>query len=140
VLTFAAIGVVSTAAYGVLYLLLRTATGPVPANAVALVATAIGNTAANRRLTFGVRDRASIVRDQAAGLAALGIALAITTASANMLALIAPGAGRVVELAVLVAANALATGARFVLLRAWIAGDRRPASGPANQHLDGSPS
>jgi putative flippase GtrA len=127
VVTFGVIGIVSTAAYAVLYLALRSFTGPVAANALALGLTAVGNTAANRRLTFGIRDGRSMARDQLAGLAALGVALAITTASVNLLDALAPGAGRLVELAVLLVANALATVARFVLLRAWIAGGRRPA-------------
>ena len=124
---FAAIGLVSTAAYAVLYLLLRSFTGAAAANALALVLTAVANTAANRRLTFGVRDRGSMLRDQAVGLLALGVALAITTASVGLLSALAPRAGRLVELAVLVTANALATVARFVLLRSWIASERRAA-------------
>jgi putative flippase GtrA len=124
-LVFASIGVVSTAAYAVLFLAFRTVTGTVIANALALVVTAIGNTAANRRFTFGVRGGGSMVRDQLGGLVALGVALAITTAFANLLAVLAPGAGRSVELVVLIAANALATVSRFVLLRSWIAGDHR---------------
>ncbi len=122
--TFAAIGVLSTAAYAGLYLILRTATGAGAANALALVVTAIGNTAANRRLTFGVRDGRSMLRDQVGGLVALAIALAITTAAVGLLGALAPHAARLLELAVLVAANALATVARFVLLRSWIAADR----------------
>jgi putative flippase GtrA len=122
VATFATIGVISTAAFAALYLALRPVLGPVGANAVALTATAIGNTAANRRITFGVRggDRASMLRAQAAGLVALGAALAITTVAANVLALVAPNAGSLVELAVLVSANVVATVVRFVVLKAWI--------------------
>jgi len=119
-LVFGVIGIASTAAYGVLYLALRAPLGSVAANALALVLTAVANTAANRRLTFGVRDRASMVRDQLGGLLALAVALAITTATANLLAAFAPDAGRLVELAALTAANAASTGARFVLLRSWI--------------------
>jgi len=135
VLTFGAIGVVSTAAYALLYLLLRWVTGPVAANALALVITAIGNTAANRRLTFGVHGRDSLVRDQAAGLVAFAVALAITTASVNLLGAAAPDAGRLVELAVLVVANALATVTRFVVLRAGIAHNRHSALSPATPPL-----
>jgi putative flippase GtrA len=127
ILVFGAIGVVSTAAYAALYLVLRALTGPAPDNALALVITAVANTAANRRLTFGVRGGGSMARDQVGGLVALAVALAITTASVSVLVAVAPHAGRIVELAVLVAANALATVARFVLLRSWIAGDRRRA-------------
>jgi putative flippase GtrA len=138
VLTFGAIGVASTAAYAVIYLLLREAVAPTVANGTALLITAIGNTAANRRLTFGVRDRRSMVRDQVGGLVALVIALAITTTAAGLLGLLAPAAGRLLELTVLVAANALATVARFLLLRTWIAGDRRTANESASS--TGSPS
>jgi len=98
------------------------------ANALALVVTAVGNTAANRRLTFGVRGSASMVRDQVAGLVALGIALGLTTVSIGALDIVAPDPGRGVELAVLVAANAAATVTRFVLLRAWIARPSHPTA------------
>ncbi len=132
VLSFAVIGIISTAAYAVLYLLLRTVVSATMANAGALVITAIGNTAANRSLAFRVRDRGSMLRDQAAGLVALGVALTITTASVQLLGALAPHAGRLVELAVLVVANALATVARYVLLRTWIAGDRDRAAYPVS--------
>jgi putative flippase GtrA len=121
---FGAIGVVSTAAYAVLYLVLRGAADATAANTLALLVTAVGNTAANRRLTFGVRGRRSMLRDQIGGLVALAIALAITTVSVNLLDTLVPGAGRSEELAVLVVANALATLVRFVLLRAWIRADQ----------------
>jgi putative flippase GtrA len=127
-LTFGAIGVVSTLAYAVLYLLLRGWMDAPAANAVALVVTAIGNTAANRRLTFGVRGRASMIRDQVAGLAAFAIALLLTSASIAILDRVAPDAGRGFELVVLVAANAAATVTRFVLLRSWISRAPRTAA------------
>jgi len=133
---FAAIGVVSTLAYAGLYALLRGVASAPLANAVALTATAVGNTAANRRLTFGVRGRGSLGRHHLAGLLAHGVALSITTPAAALLAVLAPQAGRPVELAVLIAANTLATIARFVLLRSWIAGGRRAA--PTSMHLEGT--
>ena len=104
---------------------------PAASNALALILTAVGNTAANRRLTFAVRDRAGALRDQVGGLVALGVALAITSVAVGLLGTLAPGAGRAVELAVLVAANVLATVCRFILLRRWIAGPRRA---PATRH------
>lgn len=131
-LVFGAIGVVSTAAYALLYLVLRPFTGAVAANAVALLVTAVGNTAANRRLTFRVRDtsRSAVLRDQLAGLAALGVAIAITTGAVAVLAAVAPGAGQLVELGVLVLANAAATVARFVLLRLVVVRSVRPSPVP----------
>lgn len=130
-LTFGAIGLVSTAAHAALYVVLRSVTGAAAANAIALLVTAVGNTAANRRLTFGVRDGGSMLRDQLGGLLALVLALAITTAAIALLAFLAPLAGRLAELAVLVIANALATVARFVLLRAWITRHGGTAPQPA---------
>jgi putative flippase GtrA len=115
--TFAAIGIVSTLAYVALYALLRPAAPAELANAAALLATAIGNTAANRRLTFAVRGRAGLARDHAAGLLALGAALAITSAALAVLQVAAPGAPQAIEVAVLVAANAAVTLVRFLLLR-----------------------
>ena len=116
--SFAAIGVVSTVAYVALYAWLRNAMPASAANAAALLITAVGNTAANRRLTFDVQGRNGLARDHAAGLLALGIALAITTSSLAGLNALAPNHGRVSEIGVLVVANAAATLVRFVILRA----------------------
>lgn len=129
--TFAAIGVVSTLAYVALYALLRPAVPAEIANAAALLATAIGNTAANRRLTFSIRGRAGLARDHAAGLLALGAALAITSASLAVLQVAAPGAPQAIEVAVLVAANAAATLVRFLLLREAFHPGRPRVSPPA---------
>ena len=52
---FATIGVLSTVAYLLLFTALRGVLGPQGANLVVLLVTAVGNTAANRRFTFGVR-------------------------------------------------------------------------------------
>ncbi len=128
-LSFGAIGVASTLAYVAIYAGLRTFAPAAAANVTALVMTAIANTAANRRLTFGVHGSAGLARDHAAGLVALVVALALTSASLGILELLAPRRGRLLEIAVLVAANAAATFARFVLLRVAI--QRNPQeSGP----------
>jgi putative flippase GtrA len=116
--TFGAIGVASTLAYVALYSVLRTVAIPAVANALALLTTAVANTAANRRITFEVRGRDGLARDHAVGLAALGVALALTSVSLAALDVVAPHRGRLTELAVLVAANAAATLVRFALLRA----------------------
>jgi putative flippase GtrA len=125
--SFSVIGAVSTLAYAALFTALRSIAPAAVANAAALVVTAIGNTAANRRLTFDVRDRASLLRDHAAGLVGLGLAVAITTMAVGLLATLVPDAGRALELAVLIAANAVATVTRFIILRSFIAADRKLA-------------
>ena len=135
--SFATIGVLSTIAYLVLYGALRSFAAAAPANAIALVVTAIGNTAANRRLTFGVTGRASLLRDQAAGLAAFGLALAITTGAVDLLEQIAPNPGRAAEIVVLAAANGVATVTRFVLLRFWISPGRQSRL-TSSDHVEGS--
>jgi putative flippase GtrA len=125
---FVAIGIVSTLAYLVIFAALRTVTSATLANAAALLITAVGNTYANRRFTWGIRGRDGAARDHLGGLIAFGIALAITTSSIGVLHLLSPNAGRVAELVVLVAANVLATGIRFVFLRTWIVRARRPSA------------
>lgn len=121
---FVVIGVVSTLAYLAIYAALREFTSATLANAAALLITAVGNTYANRRFTFGVRGRDGAARDHLGGLIAFGIALAITTSSIALLHLASANPGRVAELLVLVAANAIATAVRFLVLRAWIVRER----------------
>lgn len=122
VVRFGAVGVVSTLAYLGLYLLLRGALGAQTANFLALGFTAIANTAANRRFTFGMGGGAlrSAARHQFEGLIVFGIALGITSGSLGLLHVLVGVPHRGVELTVLVAANLLATVVRFVLLRGWV--------------------
>ena len=127
VLRFAAVGAVSTLAYTVLYIGLRSVVAAQAANALALLATAIGNTAANRRLTFAIRDRGSRLRHQAQGLVVFGLALAVTSLALVALHALSAAPSRAVELSVLVAANLVATILRFVLFRSWVFRARRAA-------------
>jgi putative flippase GtrA len=127
---FAAVGVLSTIAYALLFLVLRSGGGMGAglANAVALAVTAVANTAANRRLTFGVMGRAGLLRQHAAGALVYAITLALTAGALGVLHGVAPGASHAVELAVLVAASLVATITRYVALKTWVfalRGDRR---------------
>jgi hypothetical protein len=61
------------------------------------------------------------------GLVVFGIAWAITSGSLVVLHASVPGASHGAEIAVLTAANLVATGVRFVLFKAWVfRGRRRP--------------
>ncbi|MFT4227917.1 glycosyltransferase [Micropruina sp.] len=114
---FGAIGVASTVAYAVLYLLLRVVLDAQAANLVALAVTAVANTAANRVITFGVRGSDGLVTHHATGLLAFVVALGLTGGSLAALHLMVPDAARWLELLVLAVANAVATGVRFVALK-----------------------
>ncbi len=65
--TFLAVGIASTLAYAVLFLLLHGPLGSAGANAAALAVTALGNTQANRRLTFKVRGAEDLGRHHLQG-------------------------------------------------------------------------
>jgi glycosyltransferase involved in cell wall biosynthesis len=120
VVRFMGVGVLSTIAYAALYLLLRGALGAGSANAVALALTAVANTAANRRLTFGVRGRAGLLRHHARGALVYGLTLGLTSLALASLQRIDPAPAPAVELAVLVLAGAAATITRYVALRTWV--------------------
>jgi putative flippase GtrA len=119
--SFVAIGVACTAAYLALFALLRNELAPAWANAVAMLITAIANTSANRRYTFGVRDAAHRVRHHLAGLLTFGTALAITSGALGVMEVLAPRASALEEAAVLLTANLAATGVRFGILRHAVA-------------------
>jgi putative flippase GtrA len=110
---FMGIGVLSTLAYALLYLALRSPLGAGVANALVLALTAVANTAANRRFTFGLTSGALLVLH---GLDA--------------------DPARLVEVAVLVVSSLAATVTRFVALRTWVfargSGDAAPSMLPAH--------
>lgn len=130
VVRFAAVGIASTAAYALLYLLFQLVLPGQLANFLALLVTAVANTTANRRFTFGVRGRRGVVRHQFQGLIVFGIAWAITAGSLALLHLIRPDASSLTSLAVLTAANLLATLVRFLLFRLWVFRQQRQPADP----------
>jgi glycosyltransferase involved in cell wall biosynthesis len=126
VLRFVAIGVVSTLAYALLFLALRELVAAGAANALALAATAVANTAANRRLTFGVRGRAGLARQHLLGILVFVLALALTSGALAVLHGLVARPSHLLEALVLVAASVGATLSRYVLLRWWIFADALP--------------
>ena len=124
IVRFAAVGVASTLAYLLLFLLLRGPLGAQGANATALLLTAVANTALNRRFTFGVRGATRAGRHQLQGLIVFGLALGLTSGTLAVAHAINPVPPTAVEVTVLVAANAVATLMRFLLLRRWVFGRR----------------
>lgn len=110
-----------TLGYLVLYAALRATLGAQGANLVAWLLTAVADTSANRRVTFGVSGRNGAARAQLEGLLVFGSGMAITSGSLYALdALAASPPAQLVELGVLVGANVVAGLLRFVLLRSWV--------------------
>ena len=133
--SFAVVGIASTIAYVLLYLLLRGVMSAQPANVLSLLVTAVANTAANRRLTFGISGRQHAARHQVKGLIAVGIGLALTSGALGAL----NHPSRALEVSVLIAANLVATVIRFVLYRTWVFGRSRANQGEPieRDHLRG---
>jgi putative flippase GtrA len=131
---FACVGVLSTIAYGLLFLALRSPLGAGAANGLALAVTAVANTAANRRLTFRLRGRTGLLRQHALGAVVYLLTLSLTSSALVILHGIDASPQRALELAVLVAASTAATITRFVALRSWVFAHRSrgaPARAPA---------
>ena len=125
---FAGIGTVATLVYLAVYAGLRLFLGAQAANALAWVLTAGGNTAANRRLTFGVHGRPGEARAQVEALATFGVGWAITSGSLLALEQLVAQPGYTLELGVLAVSNLVAGLVRFGLLRYWVfAQGRRPS-------------
>lgn len=116
-LRFAAVGAVTSVLHILFYVGFRTVLPALEANAFGLLLATVINTAANRRITFEVQDRRDLLRHQAKGV--IAFLLGLVCISASLLA-VGPGAGRAVELAVLLAGDALASLVRFTLMQHWV--------------------
>jgi putative flippase GtrA len=117
--TFVAVGILSTMAQLAMFLVLRPRLGPVTANAVALTVAAVGNTAAHRRWTFGRRGSADRTTHWARAGSVYLAGLALTTVA--LVAAHAVQAGSLtVELVLLAVTSVVATALRFSLMPAWV--------------------
>jgi putative flippase GtrA len=114
IVVFVKIGVISTLVSLVLFLMLRDSVGAVWANLLAVGATALGNTWANRRYTFGYRDTRQRGRHYMGG-----VAISLAGLGLSSLAL-ANVAGSFAQVVVLLFTWGLTTVARFGLLRSWV--------------------
>ncbi|QCB95574.1 glycosyltransferase [Arthrobacter sp. PAMC25564] len=132
---FGSIGVASTLAYLAIFLLCRGIMDPQLANFLALLITAVANTAANRRFTFGVQGRHHAARHHFEGLLVFGIGLALTSGA---LALVHGTPDRWLEVVTVTAANLAATAVKFLLFRLVVFRRRRAHPGPAAGTTDAS--
>jgi putative flippase GtrA len=125
VIRFGLVGAISTLAFALLYLVLQGPFGAQQANFLALLLTAVGNTAANRRFTFGISGPTKFFAQQFQGLIVFLLAWGITSSSLLVLHAVNLDSAPSTELLVLTAANVFATLMRFVLLRIWVFRVRR---------------
>jgi putative flippase GtrA len=125
VVRFGLVGAVSTLAFALLYMVLQGPFGAQQANFLALLLTAVGNTAANRRFTFGISGPEKLFTQQVQGLIVFLLAWCITSSSLWVLHSVNLNATASMELLTLTAANVVATLMRFVLLRVWVFRVRR---------------
>ena len=125
---FGVIGAVSTLAYLALFVLMRMVTDAQTANFVALLVTAVANTAANRMFTFGVSGSDGAVRQQFQGLIIFVLGLALTSGVLFWLhSGPEPEPSRAVEVAAVVGANLLSTLLKFIMFRVWVFKRPRPS-------------
>src|SRR4051794_38415760 len=103
-----------------LFMALHGVLGATGANALALALTAVANTAANRRFTFGVRGRDQLALHHLRGALVFVLTLGLTTGALAVLHGLDANPPRSIELAVLVAATLTATVTRYVALRTWV--------------------
>jgi putative flippase GtrA len=126
IVRFAAIGLMSTLAYALIFLALRGVAGAGVANALALAITAVANTHANRHYTFGLRGREGVVRQHMAGVIVYVVTLIVTSGALVALHAFNAHPARIVELAVLVIAGVTATVTRYLGLRLFVFPQRSP--------------
>ena len=118
-LRFAGVGLVSTLAYVALFALLGPALGAYAANAVAIVACSLGNTAAHRGMAGTARHGLDRRHRLVTASTLLGVSLAFTTtaiAVTRALGLDTLAA----EIVAVTVANLAAAAFRFSILRTWV--------------------
>lgn len=109
--SYGKVGLISTAVSLGLFLALRGTTGAVWANLIAVAATGLGNTWANRRYTFGYRDARARNRHYLSGFGIMAGAIVLSSVAVTLVT------DSVAQVIALLASWAVATIARFALLR-----------------------
>jgi putative flippase GtrA len=117
--SFVAVGLACTAAYALIYTLLRAALPDLAANAVALLLTMAANFEANRRFTFHAAD-GSRLRQVAGYLAAYAVGLAASSLALLGLLDLLGHPGGLENTAAALFAGLAATAVRYLGMRRWV--------------------
>ena len=119
-LKFAVVGAASTVTHLGLFAALHQVVSAQPANLTALVLATIGNTAVNRRWTFGVRGATRRGRQHLQALVVFALGWALSASALWALPHVWQDPSTVVSTIAVGASMALSTLVRFVLMRVWI--------------------
>lgn len=118
---FAVVGALSTVLHLALFAaMVRGGIGTQPANGTALAVATVANTALNRLWTFGVSGRERLATHHGQALLIFAITWLATTGALALLGRSDPDASTLTAAMVVLLANMLSTGARFVAMRRWI--------------------
>ena len=118
---FAVVGAFSTALHLALFAAMaRGGMSNQLANGMALAVATVANTAANRLWTFGVSGRERLATHHGQALLIFAITWLATTGALALLGSIDPDASTLTAAMVVLLANVLSTGARFLAMRSWI--------------------
>ncbi len=134
-LRFAGVGAVSTLAYLLLFALLQPWLGGYAANALAIVACSLGNTAAHRGMAGTARHGLDRSRRVLTASALLGVSLAFTTGALAVVRAVGLD-GLAPEVVAVTVANLAAAAFRFSILRSWVF---RPTFGTHLEHAVAAP-
>ena len=117
---FAVVGAASTVTHLGIFATLHQVVDAQPANLAALVLATIGNTAVNRRWTFGVTGSSHRGRQHLQALLVFALAWALSATALWALPQVWHDPSTVVSTVAVGASMALSTVVRFVLMRTWI--------------------
>ena len=117
---FAVVGVASTVTHLGIFATLHQLVDAQPANLAALVLATIGNTAVNRRWTFGVTGSSHRGRQHLQALLVFALAWALSATALWALPQVWHDPSTAVSTVAVGASMALSTVVRFVLMRTWI--------------------
>lgn len=120
VLRFGCVGLVSTVAHLGLFAVLQPEVGSQAANLIALVLATIGNTAANRRWTFGVTGRQSAAKQHLQSFVVFAAAWALSAGALWVLPHLWAHPTTAESTAAVAVSMVGSTGLRFVAMRTWI--------------------
>jgi putative flippase GtrA len=132
--SFVVVGLACTAAYALLYTLLRGLMTDLEANAAALLLTMAANFEANRRFTFHA-GQASRVQQIAGYVAAYAVGLGASSLVLVALLDLLGHPGGLENTGAALTSGLAATAVRFVLMRRWVFGPRATGSGEPRSRL-----